>query len=235
MRSSKSIMTGVAVLAALALPMVAGAANKLVVNGTDGTTPKMVVTDTGYVGVGSAAPSTAIFVSGATANDTNILSQFVGTTSGGGGNINLLHNNASTTNGGLPQAYDRLGNILFGSYYNSTTKYMTGGISAYAEGTWTSSSAPTYFSLFTTPSGSVGRLERIRVRADGNVGIGTTNPTVKLQVDNGVRLTASVAKPTCAVGVSGTLWFLSTAAGSKDILQLCAKDASGVYAWRDLF
>lgn len=230
MRSSKSIMTGVAVLAALALPMVAGAANKLVVNGTDGTTPKMVVTDTGYVGVGTNAPIVPLHIVGANANDTKIISHFQGTTSGGGGNILMFHNNAAN---GLPVQYDRLGNIMFGSV-NGSTQVAGAGISAYADGAWSASSFPTYLSFQTTPA-SGARAERIRVLGNGNVGIGTSNPTVKLQVDNGIRLTASAGKPTCAVGVAGTLWFLSTAAGSKDILQLCAKDASGVYAWRDLY
>jgi hypothetical protein len=196
---------------------------------------KMVVTDGGYIGIGTNTPMFGIHVTGATANDTNIVSHFVGTSAGGGGNINMLHNNAPTVNGGMPQAYDRIGNILFGSYLNATTKAMTGGISAYAEATWTATSAPTYFSIFTTPSGTTGRSERVRILGNGNVGIGTANPTVKLQVDNGVRLTSSTAKPACAANVGGTMWFTFTAAGSKDLLELCAKDSSGNYGWRLLY
>ncbi|MFZ4857078.1 MAG: hypothetical protein ACOYL3_11845 [Desulfuromonadaceae bacterium] len=231
MKKRMALLVG---MLAVAFAGVAQAETRLAVQNAAGA-DKMVVTDGGYVGVGTNTPLFGIHVTGATANDTNIVSHFVGTSGSGGGNINMLHNNAASVNGGMPQAYDRIGNILFGSYLNATTKAMTGGLSAVAEATWTATSAPTFFSIFTTPSGSTGRSERVRIAGNGNVGIGTVSPTVKLQVDNGIRLTSSTAKPTCAVNFAGTMWFTSTAAGSKDILELCAKDANGTYGWRLLY
>jgi hypothetical protein len=43
------------------------------------------------------------------------------------------------------------------------------------------------------------------------------------------------AQPACGVGVRGRQWFVVGAAGVKDSLSVCAKDASNTYAWRDLY
>jgi hypothetical protein len=179
MRSSKSIMTGVAVLAALALPMVAGAANKLVVQ--DGSSvDKFAVTDAGYVGVGHNAPTSSVHVIGAAARDAQLMLQHKpasGTANGGGGVLLYYNNNTS-----LPASGDRLGYIYFGSY-DGTNQRNAAGIKSVADGAWTTGVAtPTAFVLETTPAGSSTRTERLRINNAGNVGIGTAAPTSKLQV-----------------------------------------------------
>jgi len=72
---------------------------------------------------------------------------------------------------------------------------------------------------------------------NGKVGIGTTDPQSGLEVYNGVRLTSRVAadRPACDANKRGTLWFTQGAAGVKDSMQVCAKDAANVYAWRTLY
>jgi hypothetical protein len=42
-------------------------------------------------------------------------------------------------------------------------------------------------------------------------------------------------RPSCAVAVRGRLWFVAGAAGTKDSLSVCAKDATDAYAWRTLY
>jgi hypothetical protein len=69
----------------------------------------------------------------------------------------------------------------------------------------------------------------------GNVGIGTTAPGAKLEVNGGIRLNTATAKPTCDASQRGTLWFTQGGAGVKDTLEVCAKDANDVYAWRTLY
>jgi len=69
----------------------------------------------------------------------------------------------------------------------------------------------------------------------GKVGIGTNSPNEKLEVNGGVRLNTTTAKPTCDASHRGTLWFTQGAAGVKDTLEVCAKDASDTYSWRTLY
>ena len=77
-RCRKATLAIAALLVAGALyPMTALAANKLIVNGTDGVTPAYVVTDSGYIGIGNSAPLRPIHTVGPTTGTTQILSQTV--------------------------------------------------------------------------------------------------------------------------------------------------------------
>lgn len=69
----------------------------------------------------------------------------------------------------------------------------------------------------------------------GNVGIGTTGPTQKLEINGGMRLNTATAKPTCDSAVRGTFWFTQSGAGVKDAVEVCAKDAGDAYAWRTIY
>jgi hypothetical protein len=75
----------------------------------------------------------------------------------------------------------------------------------------------------------------VTITSGGNVGIGTTNPGEKLEVNGGVRLNTASAKPTCDSSKRGTLWFTQGAGGVKDALEVCAKDAGDAYAWRTIY
>jgi hypothetical protein len=69
----------------------------------------------------------------------------------------------------------------------------------------------------------------------GSVGIGTLAPGQKLEVAGGVRLNTTAAKPACSATQRGTFWVTQGAAGVKDSVQVCAKDAANAYAWRTLY
>jgi len=66
-------------------------------------------------------------------------------------------------------------------------------------------------------------------------GIGVTNPGRELEVNGGVQLYTVTAKPTCNFANRGTFWVTQGAAGAKDLVQVCAKDAADLYAWRALY
>ncbi|HOK94090.1 MAG TPA: hypothetical protein PLY02_00935, partial [Candidatus Pacearchaeota archaeon] len=68
-----------------------------------------------------------------------------------------------------------------------------------------------------------------------NVGIGTTSPGQKLEVNGGIRLNTTTAKPTCDSTRRGTLWFTQGASGAKDALEVCATAADDSYAWRTIY
>jgi hypothetical protein len=75
----------------------------------------------------------------------------------------------------------------------------------------------------------------ITVLAGGNVGIGTTSPQQKLEINGGIRLNTATAKPTCAAGIRGTLWYVQGGAGVADTVEACTKDAGDAYDWRALY
>lgn len=237
MRSSKSIMTGVAVLATLALPMVAGAAgNKLKVTNDANTVDRMVVYDsgtTGRIGVNTSVPLGGLHLIG-TDYPTNTIRVDGNETSQGGGYIGYI-----IRTGSLPLANDRLGFFLFGTQSGGTA-YNAAGVNAYAESAWTTSSTPSFFSFATTKTGTTTRTERMRINSEGNIGVNTTIPKQKLEVNGGIRVypvatnantdTATAAtKPTCDATTRGTIWL--TIGASTDTLEVCAK-VGGTYGFK---
>ncbi len=80
-----------------------------------------------------------------------------------------------------------------------------------------------------------GSAAAMTILPTGNVGIGTTGPGQKLEVNGGVRLNTATAKPTCDATTRGTFWMAQGGAGVKDTVEVCAKDVADAYAWRTLY
>ncbi len=187
MTRSKSIMTGVAFLATLALPLVAGAANKLVVNGVDGTTPVMVVTDTGAVGSGTAVPAGQLDVSKTWSGKltTNLLSVY--TSYGDASRLTVRSAEGTQTSPTKTLFNTTIGNINFRGH--DGTSFSSNGvavIAAAAEADFSSSSQPTRLQFLTT-SATGTTSEKLRISADG-----------RLRLSN--QPTAPANNATCAVG-----------------------------------
>lgn len=210
------------------------AANKLIVKGTDGTTDRFVVTDGGWIGLGTSAPSYPIHVvgTGEPGNaalymiHTGRATNYQATDSPG---LNFFRTNDVTVNGGMPRSNDRLGYFGFGSRIDGLNRY-SGVLATYAEGTWSSTSTPGYMCLFTTNSGTTNPTEKVRIASTGNVGIGTTAPAQKLDVSGGIRINSSGTQPTCNAANRGTLWLVQ---GTTDVLQICVQD-SGSPVWKTI-
>jgi hypothetical protein len=68
---------------------------------------------------------------------------------------------------------------------------------------------------------------------NSNLGIGTTTPTQRLQIDGALRLkpTGSTQQPSCSVSTAGSIWYKNTASGQKDQFEVCLKDQNNVYGW----
>ena len=130
------------------------------------------------------------------------------TSANGGGGLLLRHNNAG---GALPASGDRLGFLVFGSDgdlvgSNGGPALNSASLESRAEAAWSLTSYPSYLYFATTPVGSISRTERMRITAAGNVGIGVTAPSQKLEVFGEVKADQVIETPhsngTCSTSVA---------------------------------
>lgn len=129
----------------------------------------------GNVGIGTTSPQQRLHVEG-TSNQAIFVSTTAPGNVSGSGMIGYIK--ALPTDSG-----NRLGYFLLGSRGGAQNNYNQAGMAGYAGGGWSGTSHPAYLSFETTPLGSTGRLERLRIGANGNVGIGTGSPLTLLHVN----------------------------------------------------
>lgn len=102
-----------------------------------------------------------------------------------------------------------LANLVFNGD-NGTTFSTAAAMLVSIDATPSSTSMPGRIEFYTTPTGSLTSLERMRIRASGNVGIGTTAPTTLLSV-NGIASFGAGAVTTPSIAAFGDLntgmWF----------------------------
>lgn len=77
---------------------------------------------------------------------------------------------------------------------------------------------------------------------EGGLSVGYLNGTTptndaKLKVAGGVQILPSTdaGTPVCEYNARGVFWFVRGDTGVKDSVQVCAKDATGTFAWRTLY
>jgi len=175
---------------------------------TNDGTERMRIDGAGNIGIGTATPLAKLTVSG-----TSTSEMFVMNTTAFGGNTGAF---ARFYNAGTPTAANQVtGGILMGTNPSSGV-YRTGAqIEARSDAAWTDgSSHPSNLIFYTVPSGSTVVTERMRIDPDGNLGIGTVNPTTKLEVNGATMVTGGAN--------------LSLKAASNDPGDLIFTDASNV-------
>lgn len=167
------------------------------------TTRFTILESNGNVGIGTTSPGDKLEITGstATAGDTT------------------LHLKVPV--GNITAGVTEMGKILF-----SSSDASAGGTGAVAkistiagDGTtaWIGSGRPTDLAFFTQPLGAAAVLvEAMRIDQDGNVGIGTTSPGYKLEVNSGT--TNNIAK------------FVSSDGGG----LITVKDSSGEVAFSNV-
>jgi hypothetical protein len=134
----------------------------------------MRIGTTGNVGIGTTTPIAKLDVYTSDVNGIRSISTTaLGSTSGGGF---FAQNNASST-----AADQRLGGLFFGTNIDGTS-YSNAGITGYSSEAWTPTARGSHLRFETAGLGASSRTERMRITADGNVGIGSTTPNGKLVV-----------------------------------------------------
>ncbi len=174
---------------------------------TLGSSDFLTITSTGDVGIGTTAPSTKLQISDSNSVSTSLTSFFssndiIQTIQNSTGGIRLISASNTSTNRlsqtflrargtlaspSVVQVDDILGDVLFGGMGSSSVGFG-GGLFAYVDGTPTASAVPLRLS-FVTGGSSSDRLERMTIKSNGNVGIGTTTPTQLLSVAGNAQFT----------------------------------------------
>jgi hypothetical protein len=165
------------------------------------STEYMRMQSDGNVGIGTTAPESIVHILGTT--DPNmVLIDSVGTVAS-----NITGRRANGTPGtktGVVTNDNLL--VVGGNGYTSAGSYTSNfpaRINLQAAGTWSGTSTPSQLTFSTTPSSSTTIAERMRIQADGNVGVGITAPLYQLHLsgnngsgDNRIRIANNTAVST---------------------------------------
>ncbi|WP_409480251.1 tail fiber domain-containing protein [Pseudobdellovibrio sp. HCB154] len=143
-------------------------------SGTNSRTTKMVVTGEGNIGIGTTAPEALLQIVGKpTASGATI-------PLGSEGSFMITTNPSGGTN---PQGF--LGSLWFGGKEGGNEgTYKAAGVAAYGPSDVTATSAETDLLFYTTASGSLTANEKMRIMANGYVGVGTSSPLSLLHLSN---------------------------------------------------
>jgi hypothetical protein len=161
----------------------------------------------GNVGIGTTTPSVALHVAEDQANANLRLESFRNSTVVS--TLQLLRARGTQAAPALVANGDHLGRILFIGHRGGSATSSAAAIRAYVDGTPSTATndMPGRLVFETTPDGTTGLTERLRITSAGRVGIGTGNPTQRLDVNGAVRL-VPISRP--ATPAAGTIYFDTT-------------------------
>lgn len=170
-----------------------------------GGTERVRIDSSGNVGIGTAAPSVLMNLS---SNTTT--TQFIDSYNSTGASANLTFRTARGTAAtpAATQLDDELGFVGARGY--ASNGFSSGGraaISFRAAEAFTPSAQGSYITFATAPTGSLSRVERVRITSGGAVGINAPTPVTMLDINGDISSVASRAGATLST-------FVDTANGS---------------------
>lgn len=158
-------------------------------SGTAGYIPKFTGTSAlgdspifvynGNIGIGTTVPDCPLTVIRETTGSIFAIDRYLSTS--GGAAILCRKARGTLASPSLPYADDIVGGI-FNQIWSGSAWINSSTIRGLCDGTPTSSSSPGKLVFQTTPSGSTTLADRMTIRQDGKVGIGTTTPSSLLHM-----------------------------------------------------
>lgn len=160
---------------------------------------RMAISPVGNVGIGTPNPSSTLQVSAADTHTTLMIenrnssaaryphldiTNYAGSTAGHS-YLGMVHARGSSVAPAATQGNDTLGRLIFAGYDGAASQ-QSSSIDVVTEGAFSSSTNIPSSMRFLTGSTSAGSVERMRITAAGNLGIGTSTPASKLQVNGGI-------------------------------------------------
>jgi hypothetical protein len=157
--------------------------------GTNGTEEFMRINNIGYVGIGTNSPDMLLDLEDSTALIWKATNTGASGAGGGAGFQNYHDDGAAMANG------DRLGFFTYGGAEDAAhTLYNATAFTAFAEENWGAAAKGANIRFETTALGAAARTERLRISADGLVGVWTlATPSGLLHVN---QSSATGARPT---------------------------------------
>jgi hypothetical protein len=172
-------------------------------------TERMRVMRDGNVGIGTTAPVAILEVAGGNIQTTN--AQYNGFYFGAAGSRSIVSTHKARGTSVAPQAVagtDRIGTFGFVGY-DGTTWDTAATLDAFVDGTVYSGGVPMRLA-FSTGNNTNDRSEKMTIKYDGNVGIGTATPAAKLDVNGDVRLADGTKFVLAHTGTNNDMSFRNT-------------------------
>jgi len=211
-----------------------------------GNTVQLRIKDNGNVGIGTTNPRTKLHVTGLTGDDDPSLGSstaplFVSNTADSYGlNIGVQSSGTSwlqSQSNSSSIAYDLSLNPLGGNVGVGTTspseKLVVDGKIRSLGGTSSADFYSTGNDALIVNNGTQNLKfwnngsERMRIKGDGNVGIGTTSPSSKLQVAGGIQMADDT--DTASASKVGTMRYRTS--GNNSYVDMCMQTGATTYAW----
>lgn len=176
-----------------------------VVGSSTGTS--FIVDDYGWVGIGTSSPGQAgLSVAGGdiwTYSD-GISGNYIQRTNtdlaSAGGHFEFRRSRGSLSAFGIVFAQDELGQLRW-TGYDGSNDINSADITAYVDGTPGTNDMPGRIVFSTTPDGSSSLVQRMVIKNDGNVGIGTSTPATILSVDGTANFRTSTTTFSSSGGI----------------------------------
>jgi hypothetical protein len=182
------------------------------------------------MGIGTSAPATRMEVLSTTPTDRGM---FITQTSDDSvaAIFKLRKSRGTVASPGAILTGDFISNFAFQGH-DGTGFADASNIRTLATENWTPTSRGSAMIFQTVTPGTSVSQERLRIDGYGDVGIGTQDPTMDLEVNGGVRLNTANAQPPCNQFSRGTFWVIQDN-GAGDTVQVCIV-SGGYYVWRTI-